>query len=68
MCLISVTALCDVAVAVNKEFSIASRAKETEEKKGKKDTARLKEMKKNVKAVHARKTQLEEFLSELFEA
>lgn len=68
VCLISVSALCDVAVAVNKEFASASRAKEVEEKKGKKDKARLKEMGKNVEKIHAKKTQLEEFLSELFEA
>lgn len=68
ICLTSVTALCDVAVAVNKEFASASRAKEAEEKKGKKDKARLKEFSKTVSAIHAKKTQLEEFLSELFEA
>lgn len=65
--LITVSALCDVSVAVNKDFTQASRAKEAEEKKGRKDKARLKDLSKNVKDVHNKKTTLEEYLNELFE-
>lgn len=64
----AVSALCKVAVAVNKEFASASRAKEAEEKKGRKDKSRLKDLGKNVEEVHERKTKLEEYLTELFEA
>lgn len=64
----AVTALCHVAVAVNKEFESASRAREAEGKKGRKDKARLKDLGKNVEEVLGRKNRLEEFLTELFEA
>ena len=64
----AVEGLCAVAVAVNKEFASASRAKEAEQQKGRKDTSRLKDLGKNVEEVHERKTKLEEYLSELFEA
>jgi cohesin complex subunit SA-1/2 len=68
LCLIAVSALCDVSVAVNKEFASASRAKEAEEKKGKKDQARLKALKLTVKGLHVKKEQLEQYLSDIFEA
>lgn len=57
----------EVAVAVNKEFAMANRAKEAEEKKGRKDKARLKDLTRNAEEVHERKTKLEAYLDELFE-
>lgn len=53
---------------MNKEFESASRAREAEGKKGRKDKARLKDLGKNVEEVLGRKNRLEEFLTELFEA
>lgn len=61
-----VQALCGVTVGVNKEFAQASRAKEAEEKKGRKDKARLKDLGKNVGKVHERKVKLEQYLTDLF--
>lgn len=62
-----VKSLSEVSVIVNKEFGNASRAREAEEKKGRKDKARLKDLKKLVDEAHERKTALEEFLRECFE-
>ena len=64
----AVSALCQVAVGVNKEFAGASRALEAEQKKGRKDKSRLKDLEKTVGEVHERKTKLEEYMTELFEA
>ncbi|KAK4699710.1 cohesin complex subunit SA-1/2, partial [Phenoliferia sp. Uapishka_3] len=63
--LFTVSSLSEVSVAVNKEFTQASRAKEAEEKKAKKDKARLKDLEKNVKGTHEKKTKVEEHLGEL---
>ncbi|KAL8292902.1 hypothetical protein RQP46_000596 [Phenoliferia psychrophenolica] len=67
MSLITVSALCEVSVLVNKNFAQASRAEEAEIKKGRKDKARLKDLSTNVKEIHSKKTQLEAYLDELFE-
>ena len=64
--LMIVSALCEVSVSVNKDFAQASRAKEAEEKKGRKDKARLKDLTKNVTDIHDKKTQLEEYLDDMF--
>ena len=55
-------------MGVNKEFASASRALEAEQKKGRKDKSRLKDLEKTVGEVHERKTKLEEYMTELFEA
>lgn len=59
-------ALNSVHLTVKKEHGQASRAKEAEEKKGRKDKARLKDLEKNVKAAHGRLTKLEEFLDSVY--
>lgn len=64
--LMSVSALNEVAVATNKEHAQASRAKEAEEKKGRKDKARLRDLERNCAEIHTRKVALEQFLDELF--
>lgn len=64
--LMTVSALNEVAVATNKEHAQANRAKEAEEKKGRKDKARLKDLEKNCAEIHERKVALEQFLDELF--
>ncbi|KAM0753990.1 hypothetical protein T439DRAFT_298458 [Meredithblackwellia eburnea MCA 4105] len=64
--LLSVAALSEVAREVEKEFGAASRAKEAEEKKGRKDKSRLKELAKAAAKVHERKTTVEGYLDELF--
>lgn len=53
---------------MNKEFAQVSRAKEAEEKKGRKDKARLKDLGKNVNEAHKKKTTLEEYLKDLFDS
>jgi len=64
--LMSVTALNEVAVATRKEHAQANRAKEAEEKKGRKDKARLKDLDKNCAEIHQRLEALERFLDDLF--
>lgn len=63
-----VSALAEVSVAVDKEFGLASRAKEAEEKKGRKDKSRLKDLDKNVNEVHERKDKVEVFMEEWFDS
>jgi cohesin complex subunit SA-1/2 len=65
--LLTVAALNAVHVAVKKEHASASRAKEAEEKKGRKDKARLKDLEKTATAIHERQTKLEEYLDLLYE-
>ena len=62
-----IASLSEVTVAVNKEFSQASRAVDAEGKKGKKDKGRLKDLSKLRDEVHERKVKLENYLTEIFE-
>lgn len=62
--LLSVNALSELHVAVKKEHGQVVRAKEAEEKKGRKDKSRLKDMERQVKEVHERLEQVEGFIDE----
>lgn len=61
-------ALCDVAVAVDKDFASVQRQRDTEAKKKKADKTRLKDFDSRVKASHAKKVRLETYLKDIFEA
>lgn len=65
--LLTVASLNSVHVAVFKEHGQANRAKEAEQKKGRKDKARLKDLEKRATAVHERVTKVEEYLDLLYE-
>ncbi|GAA5920161.1 hypothetical protein JCM6882_006360 [Rhodosporidiobolus microsporus] len=62
--LLCVDALSELHVAVKKEHGQAVRAKEAEEKKGRKDKGRLRDMERQVKEVHERLEQVEGFIDE----
>ncbi|KAM0792165.1 hypothetical protein ACM66B_004862 [Microbotryomycetes sp. NB124-2] len=66
--LLSVSALNEVHIEVTKEQSQASRAKEAEEKKGRKDKARLKELTKNVQRAAERQKKVEDLINESYES
>lgn len=64
------SALCDVAVQVNKDLSLAQRQREHEGKKGGVGAAyqkRLKDAEGRVAEQHERKMKLEEFMQETFD-
>jgi cohesin complex subunit SA-1/2 len=65
--LLTVVSLNSVHVTVTKEHGQANRAKEAEQKKGRKDKARLKDLEKRATAVHERQTEIEEYLDLLYE-
>ncbi|GAA5939798.1 hypothetical protein JCM10213_007796 [Rhodosporidiobolus nylandii] len=61
-------ALSELHVAVKKEHGQAVRAKEAEEKKGRKDKGRLRDMQRQVKEVHERLASVEELLKESYDS
>lgn len=62
----SVSALNEVAVATKKELDQATRAKEAEGKKGRKDKGRLRGLVQNCDEIEARQAALVRFLDEFF--
>lgn len=65
--LTTVSALNAVHVEVKKDFTQASRAREAEEKKGRKDKARLKDLAKRADTIQERQSKVEELLDLLYE-
>lgn len=65
--LVTVSALNTVHVGVKKEHASASRARDAEEKKGRKDKARLNDLQKAASEIHAKQTKLEEYFDLLYE-
>ncbi|GAA5977007.1 hypothetical protein JCM11641_002225 [Rhodosporidiobolus odoratus] len=62
--LLCVSALSELHVQVKKEHGQAVRAKESEERKGRKDKGRLRDMERQVKEVHERLEQVEGWVDE----
>jgi len=64
--LLSIDALTTLEVSIRKEHSQATRAKEAEIKKNRKDKARLKDMEKQVSEIHERLEAVEGFEEEAY--
>ncbi|BGP22583.1 cohesin complex subunit SA-1/2 [Rhodotorula toruloides] len=64
--LLSVNGLSTLHVDVRKQHAQRVRAKEAEEKKGRKDKARLKDMEKQVKEAHEKLEMVEQFMEESY--
>ena len=61
-----VHALSVLRIQVDKEHAQTVRAKEAEEKKGRKDKARLRDMERQVKEAHKRLQAVEEYMEESY--
>lgn len=64
--LLSIDALTTLEVSIRKEHAQATRAKEAEVKKNRKDKARLKDMEKQVQEIHERLEAVEGFEEEAY--
>jgi cohesin complex subunit SA-1/2 len=62
-----ITGLAEVAAKVADDLAKATRQRDNEKSKSKKDTARLKDLEKRVKTVHNRKRTIENNLKLLFD-